>query len=131
MTELKVGDTVRIKAARLRYPFDAGRNYTVRAVSPRGTQVKLEGIGPGYSVLNFELVKKADTTEPTPAETGVFIAVKLDKSGEPMLDARNPRFDTQEAAEKEAARAATFLPSETFGVLKLIGKVSMQPTWSD
>lgn len=68
--------------------------------------------------------------EPKSAERGTYLVVEVaaDGSVSPLV---NPQHVYWVDAEADAARMAEAVPRRTSGVLKLIGTVSMKPTWSD
>lgn len=126
MTILKKGDKVRRTRPHSR--LNTTQEYTV--AYSNGHSITLEEVpGKAFSPARFTLLTPSASAIPEPAEEGIFVCVDIAKLEGNVVTITGPQFKYWVDAERECERASKFLPNRTFGVLKLIGEVSMKPSW--
>lgn len=132
MATIKVGDYVRRSAQRPRFILGT-RAHKVTQISSSGDWMHLEGFeNKSFACRFFEIVSSPSADiEPKAAEEGTFLIVKMDRDGDTPCFIYTKRHKHWVDAEQAAQEMLHNDPEQaTYGVLKLVGTVSMQPTWS-
>lgn len=125
-TTIRVGDLVRHEDG---LAFVGTETKTARVATKAGSYATLHGC-PGMYLIDCLVPAESEAFEPPAAEKGVFVCVNMDKLTGEVVQVFGPRFDYWVDAERECQKALEFRPDQTFGVLKLVGTVSMKPRWS-
>lgn len=127
----KAGDTIRKRSKRSFLRNKNADPFTATVSGYRHGRVTIAETDLTYPENQIKLVVPAcDPADPPKAPGGLYIVVRVCGPMEIALVGEGSYHRHWVDAEAHASLLAERTPNSTFGVLKLVGTVSMKPQWS-